>query len=373
MKQLLIVGGGHSALPLLKMGNRWKERGVEIMLVNPNPYLVYSGALPQYMAGFYDWEQTAVDLEQLCSRYDVAFIQDRVVEIDAQSARIQTERGQQIPFNALLVDVGVETEPIVNASAVMPVKPMSALLDLKEMLLGKKADSLLIAGGGAAGTELALNLSNRMDELSLSITLMEAGERLLPGFPSTLAVRAAEALKKRGVQVHTSAPVEERDVAAHTYTILATGNRPATNHINHPFETDETGRILTDAYLRVQGHPAIFAAGDAANVDGQAHTQIGVHAVKQGVTLRQNIAALLFDELPAEAYKPYLTQPLILSDGPEYAHYVIGNKVFSGRFFAVLKYILDSRWLEKYNRVPEHRRSDWQLFKDGWKRSRKAG
>ncbi len=68
-KKLVIVGGGHASLPVLKMGRKWKKYDLEIILISENPYLIYSGALPQFMGGFYEWHQTAINLQKLCERY----------------------------------------------------------------------------------------------------------------------------------------------------------------------------------------------------------------------------------------------------------------------------------------------------------------
>jgi len=58
----------------------------------------------------------------------------------------------------------------------------------------------------------------------------------------------------------------------------------------------EKGRIVVDEYMRVPGHPEVFACGDAAAVpdvtrSGQATAMTAQHAQRQGSLVGRNIAA----------------------------------------------------------------------------------
>jgi NADH dehydrogenase FAD-containing subunit len=128
------------------------------------------------------------------------------------------------------------------------------------------------------------------------------------------------------------------------------------------------GRILTDQSLRVVDQQTVFAAGDTADVNGENYSQIGVHAVKQGVVLRENLESLHRGEALID-YSPYLINPLILSDGPDRAFYILNRFVSKGRWAAILKYVLDMRWLEKYSKPQVKRRSYTISLQNGIMRS----
>jgi NADH dehydrogenase len=60
----------------------------------------------------------------------------------------------------------------------------------------------------------------------------------------------------------------------------------------------EKGRVVVDEYMRVPGHPEVFACGDAAAVPdvtrpGQATAMTAQHAQRQGALVGRNIAASL--------------------------------------------------------------------------------
>lgn len=368
VKTVVIVGGGHASLPTIKMGKRWKKHQIEIRLISAHPFLIYSGALPQYMAGFYNWNQTAVNLEMLCKRYSVSFAVDRVISVNREQKNVETLSGEKIHYDVLLLNVGASTQPILDGDNVSPVKPMPKLLELRKNLLNGEINRLLIAGGGAAGAEIALNLSHPALNNRSKITLADKNNRILSAFPEKLSADVNAILKDRGVAVLTGYKISDDDSKNYDQIILATGNRAESVSIDHDFEVGESSRILTKKNLLVKEQAYVFAAGDTADVNGKNYKQIGVHAVKQGVVLRHNIKAVILKK-SLRNYKPYRANPLIISNGPDSAFYIMNRLSLKGRAFAILKYILDMRWLDKYTRIPENRRSLYQLFKEGLNRS----
>ena len=369
-KKLVIVGGGHASMPLVKMGKKWQSYGIEITLISENPYLIYSGALPQFMGGFYDWAQTAIDLRKLAENYSVKFIQSRIEAIDEQEMRVYSKEGQAYSFDYLVINVGAETAKFASQDDVVPVKPMNQLVTLRNDLKSGKIKSLLIAGGGAAGAELALNITHPLSFCAPKITLLESGERLLSGFPHRLSEKVHTQLLDRSVDVKVNTPYESGMADNFDAVLVAVGNRPVSENITHTLAEGAGGRILTDRTLRVQGSEQIFAAGDTADVGGENYRAIGVHAVKQGVVLRQNIMSLLKGSALQE-YKPYPAHPLIISNGPDHAFFVLRRIMFDGRWAAILKHILDMNWLEKYTLPEDDRRSYSKLLMAGVDRTQR--
>lgn len=366
--KLLIVGGGHASLPLIKMGRKWKDHNIQIKLISAKPYLIYSGALPQFMAGFYEWDQTAIDLVTLCTRYDVPFTVGKVVSVNKNNKTVTTSNGSQFSYDFLLLNAGASTRPVIKGENVSPVKPMSKLLNLREKIVSGSVQKLLIIGGGAAGCELAMNLSHPESVPRPQITIIDKNDRLLSTFPKKLSSQVTSILNKRRVTIMTGKKSLSSLIKKFDETILASGNQPASVSIDHNFEIGAQHRILTKETLQIKRNPTVFAAGDMADVNGENYQQIGVHAVKQGIVLRKNIKAAILGESLTD-YKPYFTNPLIFSNGPDSAFYIINRWVWRGRIYAILKYVLDMNWLDKYTRIPTQRRSYLQLLREGVARS----
>lgn len=370
-KRILIAGGGHASLPIIKMGTHWKKKGFTTTLLSSEPYLVYSGGLPQHMGGFYSFEEIIIDLKDLCKRYGTEFIHDTVTSVQSKQNCVETESGAKYEFDILLINIGAKTDVKSQKENVYPVKPMPALLPLLNKLREGSVKELLIAGGGAAGTEIALNLSHPDSASHPKITLYEYHSSILSSFPEKAARIATDELQKRGVTIKTGRSYNEEDAGLFDAVIDATGNQPSAISIDHDLPTGHQNRLLTRATLLVEETDNIFAAGDTADVGGNNYAPVGVHAVKQGPLLRRNITRLL-DGRNLNSYKPYPVNPLILSNGNTDAIFTANGFCGRGAWASILKFVLDINWLEKYTRSRDNRRSLPNLLNAGYKRAGKS-
>lgn len=375
-KRLLICGGGHASLPALKMGREWLSRGLEVVLVTAHPYLYYSGAVPQFLGGFFEETEARINLEKLCHNYGTYFKCDLLTEVDPVAQSVKLCSGEQLSWDYLFINTGVRSR---NSSfshpRYFPVKPMQRLVQLKDVLHTQRKQKILILGGGAAGCEIALNLKASQNRSNPDLTLFEGGDILLSSFSGRLSEKVTAALNQKGVRVICNRLTSEKELSEllKTFDIIidATGNMPETQTINHGLPADQTGRIRVNALLQSVAHPRIFAAGDCAFVGASGYDPVGVHAVKQGALFRDVMdATLRGSALPV--YKPWPATPLILSQGQNRGFFVSGNLVFSGKWCIILKYMLDMNWLEKYTFPRAERRSWLRLAYDAITRTKKA-
>ena len=377
-KRLLICGGGHASLPAIKMGKHWQKHGLEVLLVSAHPYLYYSGAVPQYLGGFFEEDEAQIDLERLCHNYGTSFICASVTEVDAEAQTVVISSGKQLHWDYLFINTGVRSRNSnYDHAHYFPVKPMQRLVKLSGMLESTAAAGLkiLILGGGAAGCEIALNLSVSNHKNIRSVTLFEADDRILSSFPERLSAVVRRALAENRVSISCKRKIAGDEISQlmsdYDIVIDASGNMPETERIKHGLTTDESGRIRVHQTLQSADYPNIFAAGDCALVGESGYMPVGVHAVKQGALFRDVMDAILRGSaLPA--YKPWPATPLILSQGQSRGFFVSGKLVFSGRWCIILKYMLDMNWLEKYTLPRSERRSWFRLIYDGFTRTKKA-
>ena len=146
----------------------------------------------------------------------------------------------------------------------------------------------MIVGGGPTGVELAGTIADlardtlprdfrAIDTRETRVLLVEAGPKVLNGYPDSLSDYAKRALEKLGVEVRLNAPVTQiergavtfggQSVAAQTI-IWAAGVRasPAAEWLG--VQADRNGRIVVEPDLTIPGHPDIFAVGDTITVSG---------------------------------------------------------------------------------------------------------
>ena len=82
VKRLLLVGGGHSHVEVVRRFGSAPPRGADVILVSPDRYASYSGMLPGLIAGHYAFHDCHIDLERLCRAARVTFERAEVTALD---------------------------------------------------------------------------------------------------------------------------------------------------------------------------------------------------------------------------------------------------------------------------------------------------
>jgi len=374
---LVLAGGGHAMLPALVRAQNWVRSGLAVTLIDPHRYLYYSGMVPEYLGGVYRREEVRIDLERLCKRAGVTFVQAPVATIRPSQREVTTPEGAAIPYDLLALDIGsVNPNP---PDGVIPSKPITETEALADRVRSTLADgsaslSLTIVGGGAAGVEIALNVSARFESAGrsgdLDLTILEARPELLPAFPAGMRADIEARLRRRGVQVLTGVKATRirngsittsgrAPTVAADAVLWATGAVGPDLFRHSTLPIDDDGFLRTDPTLLVEGSSRIFAAGDCATMTGYEDlAKVGVHAVKQGPVLRRNLDRCLrqlrLEGKPPErarlsSFRPYPATPLILSTGVPEGIWTAGSVWWSGAPALRLKHWVDRRWMRSYN------------------------
>lgn len=364
-------------LPLLKAARRLHDDAFHVTLVSDRRHLWYSGMTPEHLGGVYTRAETRVDVQTIARRALSRFVPDTVVGVDTDARRVFTAGGESLPYDLAAFDTGAVNPHGEAAGPAIRTKPLHHIEALSEFLdAAEHADApsrtLVIVGGGAAGAEVALNVTARPGLSGrLRVEIVEPGARLLAGMPEGAARWVHDRLAARGVRLHlgasarTATPagvaLEDGRFVPADAVLWATGSRGAPFYAEAGLPVTEQGFVRTDRALRVQGHPRLFVAGDAAAVAGYEHLpRIGVHAVKQGPVLRANVLraahALRAGRAPEAVrlrrFRPYPLAPLILSTGEPTALVVEGTRWAEGAFWLRMKHLADRRWIAQYHPEP---------------------
>jgi NADH dehydrogenase len=178
--------------------------------------------------------------------------------------------------------------------------------------------TFVVIGGGPTGVEMAgafaeiarhslVHDFRRIDPRGARIVLIEAGPRILPGYPEELSRKAQAQLEALGVQVWTGSPVTGLDassvqvgadrLAART-VVWAAGvqGSPLARSLGAPL--DRVGRVRVQADLSVPGHPNLFVIGDLASfeADGRSVPGVAPAAIQMGEHAAANVARALRGE-----------------------------------------------------------------------------
>ena len=324
MKRLLLIGGGHAQVEVLRRFGEKREPGVSITVVSPSRHTPYSGMLPGFVAGHYRWEEIHVDLRPLAARADAKLVQTTVQSLDTGAQVATCADGSRQPYDVCSIDIG--SMPRMDAPGArehaIPVKPVEGFL-ARWLEATRGASSIAVVGGGAGGVEVLLAMQRALSVQLLAAVphfhLLTDTPHILPGHRPLVRAIFERVLEQRNVTVHCSARVDAveqgvvrcadgRTISADAI-FWATGASAAAWIAESGVAIDRGGFMRVDAHLRSPSHPAIFGSGDVIALDGMRLPKSGVFAVRQGPVLADNLRAALTDA----PQKPFITEPNALN------------------------------------------------------------
>ena len=98
---LVLIGGGHSHAIVLKLWGMKPISGVRLTLITDRTHTPYSGMLPGQVAGFYDFDETHIDLRCLTHFAQGNFCLDTVIDLDLEKKQVICEKHPPIAFDYL--------------------------------------------------------------------------------------------------------------------------------------------------------------------------------------------------------------------------------------------------------------------------------
>jgi selenide,water dikinase len=339
VKDLVLIGGGHSHAIALKQLGMQPLPGVRLTLITDVSHTPYSGMLPAYVAGLYSYDDCHIDLRPLSQFAKANMVLDRAVGLDLQHNRVLLANHPSVSFDILSIDIGSTPATFTVPGAAeytIPVKPISQFLTYWDHLVAElTADPrrlrVAVVGGGAGGVELTLAVQARLHQLyrslghapqQLEVHLLHRGSRLVPERSAWVGQRLLQILQQRGVTVHlnetaaaiTEAAITESDsvkkiqcesgLAIECDRIFWVTQAAAAEWLaNSGLATTDRGFVLVNDCLQSISHPQVFAAGDVATMVNHSRPKAGVFAVRQGKPLVQNLRRALTNQ-PLQPFVP---------------------------------------------------------------------
>ncbi|MDQ7744445.1 selenide, water dikinase SelD [Hydrogenophaga pseudoflava] len=378
LRDLVLVGGGHSHVMALRMLAMLPEPGLRITLVCTDVDTPYSGMLPGYIAGHYRFDEVHIDLGRLAAFAGGRFIRGEVTGLDRANQRVLLEGRPPVPYDLLSINTGStpDVRKVDGAQAhAVPVKPIAHFnqrwLALLERVRGlRERFTVAVVGGGAGGVELVLAMQHRLrQELQslgknpdlLQFVLLTAGDSVLPTHNPGVRARFVRVLKERRVAVHTRAEVSQVSPGCLTTQDGRTFDADETMWVTQaggPGWLRDTGLALDGhGFVRVNEHlqtpddPRIFAAGDVASFLPRPLEKAGVFAVRMGPALARNLRLALHGQ-PLQPYRPQKHWLALISTGDRHAVASRGPIGFAGDWVWRWKDHIDRRFMRKFTELP---------------------
>ncbi|PDT75399.1 NAD(P)/FAD-dependent oxidoreductase [Bradyrhizobium sp. C9] len=315
---------------------------VEITLIDRRNHHLFQPLLYQVATASLATSEIAWPIRYLLrDRPEVTTLFANVCGVDAAAKQVQLDDGGSIPYDTLILATGArhayfghdEWEPFAPG-----LKTLEDATTLRRRILvaferaeretdpDKRAALLtfVIIGAGPTGVEMAGTIADlakdtlpqdfrHIDTRKARVVLIEAGPRVLAGFPDDLSAYAQASLERLGVEVMLGEPVTEcsadgvvfggKRLEARTI-VWAAGVRAsrAAEWLNAP--ADRAHRLQVEPDLTVPGHPDIFAVGDTVTIkdpDGNPVPGIAPAAKQEG----RYVAALIKARLDGKTLPPF--------------------------------------------------------------------
>jgi len=365
---LVLVGGGHAHIQVLKRWAMGPVAGSRVTLVVDRPIAVYSGMVPGFVAGQYARDELEIDVRPLALRAGARCIVARATGLDTVARQLFLEGRPPIRYDTVSFDVGSTVAglelPGVREHAI-PTRPIGDFVRRVDEVFaaaqGRSTFRTIVVGAGSGGVEVTFALAARLGRKlgrRAEVILLEAGPRVLPGYAGSAARRVETAAAARGIAIRGGARVERVEAGAvHLVgderlaadaVVWVAGAAALPIFAGSGIETDERGFAKVRPTLQCVGREDVFAVGDcAAWTAGPALAKAGVYAVRQGPVLAHNLMARARGGR-LRAYRPQRDFLSLLNLGDGRA---IGTKwgvSAEGRSLFALKDRIDRRFVRRF-------------------------
>jgi len=377
IKDIVLVGGGHAHVSVLRMFGMNPIPGVRLTLITRDIHTPYSGMLPGLIAGHYDFDGVHIDLGPLAIFANARLYHGEVERIDPEAQQVFVKGRPPVDYDVLSINIGSRprTDNVPGAlENALPIKPIDLWLEkwaeLQQRLLNTEEYlNIAVVGGGAGGVEVLLSTQyqlqkvfaeNDQDSSRLHFELYTAEDDILMGHNKGVRLRFNRVFKERNVSVFTNSPVsrvdkdtltvngETRDVNAVLWTTSASApSWPRQSGL----ATDELGFIQVDEYLRSTSHSNVFAVGDIASMPSP-RPKSGVFAVRQGPVLTENLRRFINGD-SLKKYKPQKHFLGLISTGDKHAIASRGTWSLKADWLWRWKDSIDRKFMRMFNELPE--------------------
>jgi len=393
VKDLVLLGGGHAHVHVIRMIGMKKEPGIEVTLITRDLETPYSGMIPGYISGYYSKDECHIDLVKLCSFAKVNLIYAEADGLDTKNKLIYLKDNRPpIRYDVLSIDIGISPKHWSqnnndNSNCnLTPVKPIDGFAKRWDIILNRvlnmptdpSSDNINIAiiGGGAGGTELTFAIEHRLrveltaigkDPSKVKIMLLQRGNTLMSSHNIHVQNVINRLIIEKGIELIFNAEVIGTKIESNqSYLLTSDGRQFLFNEaiscaeamaqswlLKTDLETTQNGFICVNDTLESVNVRDVFACGDVAHLINNPRPKAGVFAVRAGPPLVANLRKRLRGIIDLDPWIPQNEFLGIIGTGNGYAIASKGAYCVEGEYIWKLKDKIDRKWMLQYQEFPD--------------------
>jgi len=329
--RILILGAGFAGLATaIRLGKEGAK--AQVTLLSRRNFHLFTPLLYQAATGLVDPDHIAQMVRPAARKHGFTFFEGEVANVDIGAKTVKTSFGD-VAYDYLVLAMGSEnndfgirgvSEHAISLKTLPDAQRVhSKIIDSLERSLvtgdqakRKRLLTFVIIGGGATGVELAGSVRDFVQFLvrdypglaedQLSVVLVELMQNLLPGLSRYLSEQTYRILNKRGIQIRLNSRVAEvtgegvllsGGELIETANIFWTAGTKPSRLVDALDVEKERGRVRVDEFLRIIGHPEVFAIGDLALIPdsktGQKVPATAQSAVQEGEWVGRALSRIL--------------------------------------------------------------------------------
>ncbi len=338
---MVVCGAGFAGLAAAR---RLAGQPVDVTIVDRNNFHTFQPLLYQVATAGLEPGDVAYPVRAICGRTpNLAFRHGRVATIDIAGRSVVLDDGSALTYDHLVVASGTTAAYVGIPGAAEHALALYTLRDARRvrnrlLLALEAADvragegphglTVVVVGGGATGVEMAgavselLAVAMARDLVRLApqlnrVLLVDAADRLLPGFGRRSSEYARRVLTGKGIEVRLGTAVAEVVPGA---VVLRGGERVPADAViwaagvtaagtvasDLPGPRERGGRVVVEPDLSLPGHPEVHVVGDAAAVPvGPGHKGICPQLAQVAIQSGEHAAEQILRTTKGSASEPF--------------------------------------------------------------------
>lgn len=350
-KQIVVLGGGIAGIEfLVRITKKIDHSKYELCLIDKNEFHTWKPMLHTFAAGSASLQEQGMSFLIQAKRHNFTFQPGEVSEINTEKKEIilapyidqhddEILPQRSVKYDYLVMALGSKANDF-NTKGVdefaYTIDDVGYALefyeDLKKYIMQSTIlhtkHHVVIVGAGATGVELAGEIAQTLQQASqytdhdfdkhIDLTIIQSGDRLLPGFKRKISKSVQQTMDNIGVNTLLSTRVVE---VTKDHVVLDSGETLPADQVVWTTgikATDVTGDIakaersknaqfITNEQFRLLNHEDIFVIGDCSSRQNAPLAPTAQVARQQAIYLSANFMKLInkVPHIPSFIYKDY--------------------------------------------------------------------